>query len=136
MESALIVPNAVILETRQLWWNIDAPFAKILFYFLILVSTGILIHGVYKKILIITAGKFPKGENRFSDVWNRLVYVFTYAFLHKKTSQKKTPGLAHHHSAFHCALSKSARQELQNQPNAGLLWSLDHSMDRMAVIQL
>jgi Fe-S oxidoreductase/nitrate reductase gamma subunit len=95
MESALIVPNAVILETRQLWWNIDAPFARILFYFLILVSTGILIHGVYKKILIITAGKFPKGENRFSDVWNRLVYVFTYAFLHKKTSQKKTPGLAH-----------------------------------------
>jgi hypothetical protein len=52
MESALIVPNAVILETRQLWWNIDAPFARILFYFLILVATGILIHGVYKKIAI------------------------------------------------------------------------------------
>ena len=58
MESALIVPNAVILETRQLWWNIDAPFAKILFYFLILVSTGILIHGVYKKILIISLVSF------------------------------------------------------------------------------
>lgn len=95
MDPTLIVPNAVALETRQLWWNIDTPFAKFLFYFLIAISTVILVHGIYKKLSIIASGKFPKSEDRFSNVWSRLVFVFKYAFLHRKTSQKKTPGLAH-----------------------------------------
>ena len=95
MESSVIVPNVVTLETRQLWWNINSPWSKFFFYFLIFIAVCIFLYGIYQKILIISAAKFPKGENRFSNVFNRLVYVFKYAFLHKKTSQKKTPGLAH-----------------------------------------
>ncbi len=95
MDSTVIVPNAIVLETRQLWWNIDSPIAKPAFYILITIATGILLFGLYKKLKPVLLAKDLKNDSRFKSFWSRLLYLFQYAFLQKKIASQRTPGLAH-----------------------------------------
>jgi Fe-S oxidoreductase/nitrate reductase gamma subunit len=85
---------APILETRELWWNIDTGIGKIIFYFLAFASIAIFLYGYYSKIKHIFKGKSYK-EDRFSNIKARILNVFTFGLLHKKIKEKKSGGLAH-----------------------------------------
>lgn len=86
--------TAPILETRELWWNIDTGFGKAFFYILAFASIGFFIYGYYKKIKHIFNGKKYK-EDRFNNIKARILNVITFGLLHKKTSQKKSGGIPH-----------------------------------------
>ncbi|MCH2227661.1 MAG: 4Fe-4S dicluster domain-containing protein [Candidatus Caenarcaniphilales bacterium] len=95
MESTVIVPNAIALETRHLWWNIESPIAKPLFYLLIFAATGVFLYGLFQKLKPIFAAKALKNDDRFDNLWSRINYLLNYAFLQKKIASQRTPGLAH-----------------------------------------
>lgn len=95
MESVIAIPEIPLLETRELWWNVGSLTAKIVFYFLAAAAAGIFVYGFYLRLKKIFNGKATKRENRFTDFKHRVKQLLTYAFLHKKTSEKKTPGFAH-----------------------------------------
>lgn len=94
VDSLIEIENSSLLETRELWWNIDTGIGKIIFYLLALVAVVFFVYGYYQKIKHIFKGK-QIAENRFNSFKDRFLSVFNFAFLHKKIKEKKVPGLAH-----------------------------------------
>jgi Fe-S oxidoreductase/nitrate reductase gamma subunit len=92
--SLVNIDSEPLLATRELWWNIDTGIGKIIFYVLAFASVLIFVYGYYKKIQHVFSGKKMK-EDRFNSFKDRVLKVFDFGLLHKKTKEKKLPGLAH-----------------------------------------
>ena len=90
VDSLIEIENSSLLETRELWWNIDTGIGKIIFYLLALVAVVFFVYGYYQKIKHIFKGK-QIAENRFNSFKDRFLSVFNFAFLHKKIKEKKVP---------------------------------------------
>lgn len=86
-------PNP-ILETRELWWNIDHNIGKIVFYVMAAISVAIFIYGFAQKLGAIFAGKKEK-EDRNTNIKDRILTVLTFGLLQKKIKEKKSGGIAH-----------------------------------------
>lgn len=95
VDTALVVPEIPLLETRELWWNIDTGFGKVIFYLLATAAIAIFAYGIYQKIKMIFSGKTYKKEDRFNNLKERLLTVITFGLLHKKIKERKIPGIAH-----------------------------------------
>lgn len=95
MDSALVVPMPPLLETRELWWNVDSAYAKPVFYTLACISIGIFIYGMLLKLVRVANGKPLRNDDRFDNMKDRIVTLLTFGLAHRKTSQQKIPGLAH-----------------------------------------
>ena len=83
-----------ILETRELWWNIDHHTGKIIFYAMAAIAVAILINGFYQKLKAIFTGKAMK-EDRNLNIKDRIMTVLTFGILQKKIKEKKSGGIAH-----------------------------------------
>ncbi len=95
MENTILnLDSSPLLETRELWWNIDTGIGKIIFYLLAFIAVISFAYGYYMKIKHIFDGKAMK-ENRFNSFKDRVLKVFDFGLLHKKTKEKRTPGFAH-----------------------------------------
>ena len=57
VDTAIVLPETPILESRELWWNIDTEAGKIIFYLLATISMAIFAFGVYQKYKKIFKGK-------------------------------------------------------------------------------
>ncbi|MCE2928138.1 MAG: respiratory nitrate reductase subunit gamma [Candidatus Caenarcaniphilales bacterium] len=91
---AALPVTPTLLETRELWWNIDHNSGKVIFYLMAVIAMGIFAYGIYQKLKAIFTGKKSK-ENRFTNLKDRISTLLTFGLLHKKTSEKRTPGIAH-----------------------------------------
>ena len=91
---AALPVTPTLLETRELWWNIDHNSGKVIFYLMAVIAMGIFAYGIYQKLQAIFTGKKSK-DNRFTNLKNRISTLLTFGLLHKKTSEKRTPGIAH-----------------------------------------
>ena len=47
VDSLIEIENSSLLETRELWWNIDTGIGKIIFYLLALVAVVFFVYGYY-----------------------------------------------------------------------------------------
>ena len=88
------IDSAHLLATRELWWNIDTGIGKIIFYIFAFAAVAVFVYGYYKKIQHIFSGK-KMNEDRFNSFKDRVLKVFDFGLLHKRTKLKRTPGLAH-----------------------------------------
>jgi Fe-S oxidoreductase/nitrate reductase gamma subunit len=95
VELAAALPNVPILETRELWWNINDPLSKTFFYFLAILSLLIFSYGFIKKLLWIFKGRNNKFEDRFTDFKSRIFTLLSFGLAQKKILRKRTPGIAH-----------------------------------------
>ncbi len=95
METAIVLPETPILESRELWWNIDTEAGKVIFYLLATISMAIFAYGVYQKYKKIFSGKKFSREDRFGEIKTRLLSLLGFGLLQKKIRQKKIPGIAH-----------------------------------------
>lgn len=88
-----LVPSP-ILETRELWWNIDHNIGKTVFYIMAAISVAIFIYGFAKKLSAIFAGK-KQREDRNTNIKERVLTVLSFGLLQKKIKEKKSGGIAH-----------------------------------------
>ncbi len=95
MDNEIVIPEPPLLETRELWWNIDHTYGKIFFYLMAAVAVGFFIYGFYKKLKHIFNGKALKREDRFSNLKERIKTLLTFGLLQKKIRAKKTGGIPH-----------------------------------------
>lgn len=86
--------TAPILETRELWWNIDTGFGKAIFYLMALAAFALFIYGFYKKLKHVFKGKSYK-EDRFKNLKERILTVLSFGLLHRKIKEKKSGGIPH-----------------------------------------
>jgi len=95
VETAIVLPETPILESRELWWNIDTEAGKVIFYLLATISMAIFAYGVYQKYKKIFSGKKFSREDRYGEIKTRLLSLLGFGLLQKKIRQKKIPGIAH-----------------------------------------
>lgn len=95
MENNVIIPEPPLLETRELWWNIDHNVGKFVFYFLAFVAIAIFVYGFYQKIKHIFSGKAIKREDRFNNLKERVKTLISFGLAQKKVKEKKSGGIPH-----------------------------------------
>lgn len=95
MDPNLVIPNAPLLETRELWWNISHSLSKPIFYIMAISSIAFFIYGLYKKFSRVLNAKPLKNETRFEDTKDRILDLIKHAFLFIKMRRSALPAVAH-----------------------------------------
>ncbi len=96
MDTTIAPVPGVSLMTRELWWNIDTPFSKVIFYVLAAISIVVFAYGMYLKIQTWMSGKSLSHDSRFNNnIKERIKSLLTFGLAHKRIKDKPVPGFAH-----------------------------------------
>lgn len=95
MDSTVAEVPELLLETRELWWNVEHPLSKIIFYAMAIISLGIFTYGMSQKIIKWKNAKNLKHDPRLESLKERALNLLNFSLLHKKIKERKIPGLAH-----------------------------------------